>query len=53
MTNDQKASRIVDQIVEDIEGRAGIGNEWEEIDEETRQEIVLEWKDIVLGVLEK
>lgn len=53
MTNDQKASRIIDQLVEDIESRSGIGNEWEVIDEETRQEIALEWKDIILGVLDK
>lgn len=53
VSNAEKARRIVNCIIEDIKGRSGIGNEWEEIDEETRQEIALEWKDIVLGVLEK
>ena len=38
---------IVDEIIKDICGRSGIGDEFENIDEDIRQEIVDTWKQIV------
>ncbi len=38
------ADRIIGVIIEDISGRSGLGNEWEEIDEETQKEIKEEWQ---------
>jgi hypothetical protein len=47
MTNArQLARKIVDDIADDIQDRKGIGNEFEEIDEDVRQAMLLEWIDI-------
>jgi len=39
--------KIVEDIVKDIEGRSGLGNEWEEIDSGIRGEIKEKWADII------
>lgn len=44
---DPKATRVVERIVEDLMGRAGLGNVWDEIDEEMQQEIEKSWAKIV------
>lgn len=44
---DPKAARVVERIVEDLMGRAGLGNVWNEIDEELQQEIEKSWAKIV------
>ena len=41
------AHDAVDDIIEDISGRKGIGNEWEQIDDDTQDEIVTNWVNIV------
>lgn len=38
---------IAKKIAHDIEGRKGLGNEWEEIDPEIQEEIVEEWATII------
>lgn len=40
--------KIVDAIIYDLSNRKGIGNEWEWIDDEVKEEIAEKWKDIVL-----
>jgi hypothetical protein len=44
----EKAIKAVERIVRDIEGRKGLGNEWEEIDEDIRGEIMAEWMGIIV-----
>lgn len=44
---DETATKIIDLIISDIEDRKGIGNEWEEIDDDIKEEIRNEWIDIV------
>lgn len=39
--------QIAALIIEDIEGRKGIGNEWEAIDPELQDEIRAEWSAII------
>lgn len=48
MTRSQ-AEQIVDDIIKDIKGRKGIGDEFYQIDLETREEIFNEWVDIVIS----
>jgi hypothetical protein len=38
------ADEIISKIIEDISGRKGIGDEWEDIDEDIRKEIIDEWR---------
>lgn len=41
------AEEIVDRILHDLQGRKGLGNEWDEIDPEIQQEIREEWIQLV------
>jgi len=41
------ADKIIDEIVKDIVGRSGLGNEWDGIDDSIKNEIKLEWADII------
>jgi hypothetical protein len=41
------ARKIVAAIVDDIEGRSGIGDEWQNIDDETQAEIMTEWTELL------
>lgn len=45
------AKTIVERIISDIEDRAGLGNEWGNINNETKKEIKEEWIAIVDTVL--
>ncbi len=47
------AETIVDQIIENLSDRRGIGHEWYQIDEETQQEIRKEWIEIVEQAIEE
>ncbi len=38
---------IVNDIIYDLSGRCGLGNEWEQIDDDVTNEIKNKWKDIV------
>ncbi len=44
-----QAEKIVDGIIEDFTDRRGLRQEWEQIDEETQQEIRDTWIKIVLS----
>lgn len=44
-----KAVRAVKQIVADLSGRKGIGDEWEQIDPTIQREIIAAWIDLVHG----
>lgn len=48
-----KVKTAVKKIVDDIQERCGLGNEWELIDQLTQQEIKDEWFGILLKELEK
>lgn len=45
------AESIVAQIVDDLSGRSGLGNEWDQIDEQTKKEIIEHWEYIVLRMI--
>ena len=49
----QVARWIVDDIVDDILGRKGIGNELEEIDEDVKQEMITRWLDTAEAYIKK
>ena len=38
-------------IIEDLSDRCGLGDEWDQIDDDIKDEIKEKWKDIVLDVL--
>jgi hypothetical protein len=46
MTPRQIARSIVNDIAEDIRDRKGLGNEFEEIDEDIRLDMINSWLDI-------
>ena len=49
----QKVSKqIVDAIVSDITDRSGLGNEFESIDDDVKDEIKAEWQAIIAKKLE-
>lgn len=51
---EQVAAQIVDGIIEDLQGRAGLGDEWDyEIDEAIRRVIRAEWISIAKEALER
>lgn len=41
------AERCVNSIVVDITGRCKLGNAWDEIDKDIREEIEKEWRNII------
>ena len=43
-----RVKNIVDNILSDLTGRKGLGNEWEAIDEDIQEEIIAGWCDIVV-----
>ena len=43
------AEPIVEAIIRDIKGRCGIGDEWDNIEEDTKQEIRNKWMNIVMN----
>ena len=45
----EMAEQIVFDIMNDIKGRSGIGNEFEMIDPDIREELFNEWTEIVLS----
>ena len=42
-----KALKCVDQIIEDMLDRKGLGDEWDMLDEEIQEEIRIEWAGII------
>jgi len=49
---DKTAELIVDAIVTDLTDRRGLRQEWEQIDEETQNEIKGEWMRLVREILD-
>lgn len=47
------AHRIAEKIADDIQDRCGLGNEWEQIDPETRRTILENWAEIIWEELRK
>jgi GTPase SAR1 family protein len=45
-------NEIIDGIICDITMRSGIGDEWDNIDSETIEDIKKEWKKIILDEFE-
>ena len=48
--NKEKAEAIVKNIIDDIEDRRGLGNEWEMIDKDIQDEIKDQWIGIILAI---
>jgi hypothetical protein len=44
--------QAVDNIIQDISNRSGLGNEWEEIDEDIQNEIRNTWITIIKDTLD-
>ena len=44
----EKAEKIVDEIIEDISGRSGIGDEWDMIDSDIKEEIKSDMVAIII-----
>ena len=42
-----KIENIVDKIIDDLTDRGGLGNEWDQIDEDIQAEIKEEWVNII------
>ena len=53
MTNQEKAKKIVKELVLDISDRRGIGDEFDQIDADIKREIRLTWEEKILTILEK
>lgn len=51
--NKMNVTAIVDKIIDDLSGRKGIGDEWDMVDQEIKDEIRKEWADIIAKGLAK
>jgi len=49
--NAQIVGNAVDDIIDDIRGRKGLGDLWDELDIETHVEIRARWEEIVAGAI--
>lgn len=49
MMNKENASRIVDKIVEDLCGRLGLSQKWEEIHPDIQWQVIERWTEIVMA----
>lgn len=47
MTNTKNAADLVDKIIKDMNGRRGLRQAWEDIDDEIQDEIRLKWIAII------
>lgn len=47
----ERAAKAVDSIIEDLSDRAGLGNEWDQIDEDVQERIRAKWKAIIRRAL--
>lgn len=41
------ASKVVETILDDLKGRSGLGDVWDQIDPATQYEITSAWKEMV------
>jgi hypothetical protein len=44
---EEKIKCVINEIIKDISGRRGLGNEWETIDDDVQEEIKDSWKSII------
>jgi len=52
LTNDIASYReAAEAIVKDLESRKGIGDEWNDLDDDIRDEIIEKWSDILMDHL--
>lgn len=42
-----KANYVIERIIEDIIDRRGLGDAWEEIDADVKDEITRSWSDLI------
>jgi len=47
MASIEQVATIVDALIEDLEGRRGLGDEWDMLDEDIQEEIRERWIDII------
>ena len=47
VTNVKNAADLVDKIIKDLNGRRGLRQAWEDIDDEIQDEIRLKWITII------
>lgn len=47
MISEETIKNIIDEIIEDIQDRKGLDNEWENIDKNIQEEIKEEWFKII------
>lgn len=45
------AKRIIHRIIQDLEGRKGIGDEWDRIDQNIQQEIKNKWVELTENII--
>ena len=53
MIIEKVADSIIESLVDDIRDRAGLGDEWDQIDRVTKKEIRDEWKRRIVDLLVK
>lgn len=41
------AEQIARKIIEDLSGRKGIGDEWNQMDKDTQKEVLKSWAEII------
>lgn len=46
-------AQAVNTIVSDLQGRAGLGDEWDDIDEDTQEEIADAWAQAIRNALDR
>jgi len=52
LTNDIASYReAAEAIIKDLESRKGIGDEWNDLDDDIRDEIIEKWSDILMDHL--
>jgi len=47
LTDNENAYDVISSIIDDIQDRKGLGNEWEQIDSDTQDEIIKTWVNIL------
>ena len=45
------AKQIIHRIIQDLEGRKGIGDEWDRIDQNIQQEIKNKWVELTENII--
>ena len=51
MTPEERASAAVARIIDDMAGRKGLGNEWEDCDDDIQDEIRKTWEGLVFEAI--